>query len=231
MPTAASEPPLYSEKNERSYARTAKLVRCTLRRAVVPRLVQPDRAFLPGISLYNLFDRRVRHRHRFIFVLVGIPLLLFMLATTRTLAKLDRQVMGALLDTPTPEMVEDIDPRGANLGERIGMYMGSKTTWRSALYLFAKFLIGLLSITAAFVILPLLAIEVLILAPLTIDMRLISVRLLHWTAIGLHKGSGVLLPTSKKRKRDTSRLETVETAEPTYTIDDDGEIMVQKHFS
>ncbi len=165
------------------------------------------------------------------FVLVGIPLLLFMLATTRTLAKLDRQMMGALLDTPTPEMVEDIDPRGANLGERIGMYMGSITTWRSALYLFAKFLIGLLSITAAFVILPLLAIEVLILAPLTIDMRLISVRLLHWTAIGLHKGSGVLLPTSKKRKRDTSRLETVETAEPTYTIDDDGEIMVQKHFS
>jgi hypothetical protein len=162
---------------------------------------------------------------------VGIPLLLFMLATTRVLARMDRQIMGGLLDTDTPDMVEDVDMRGANLGERIGMYLGSGTTWRSALYLFAKFPIGLLSITAAFFILPFLALEVLILAPLTIDMRLITVRLLHWTAIGLHKGTGVLLPTEKKRKRDVSRLETADDAEPLYVIDDDGEIVARKRFS
>jgi hypothetical protein len=87
------------------------------------------------------------------------------------------------------------------------------------------------SITAAMVILPFLAIEVLILAPLTIDMRLITVRLLHWVAIGLHRGSGVLLPTkTPKRKRDTSRLESVEEAEPTYYLDEDGELVVAKRF-
>jgi len=49
-------------------------------------------------------------------ILVGIPLLLFMLATTRVLARLDRQIMGALLDTATPEVNDDVDARGANLG-------------------------------------------------------------------------------------------------------------------
>jgi hypothetical protein len=164
-------------------------------------------------------------------ILIGIPLLLFMLATTRVLARIDRQIMGALLDTRTPEVKDDVDTRGANLGERLGMYLGSGTTWRSMFYLFLKFPIGLLTISAAFLILPLLALEVLILAPLTIDMRLISVRMLHWVAIGTHKFSGVLLPTGDgKRKRDTSRLESTD-AEPGYFIDDDGEIAAYKRFS
>ena len=163
-------------------------------------------------------------------VLIGIPLLLFMLATTRVLAKLDRQMMGALLDTPTAEVADNVDTYGANLGERLGMYLGSGTTWRSLIYLLLKLPLGILTFTAAWVILPLLALEVLILAPLTIDMRLISVRMLHWVAVGTHKSSGVLLPTGK-RKHDTSRLESSEEAEPRYFIDDDGEIAVHKRFS
>jgi hypothetical protein len=165
-------------------------------------------------------------------VLVGIPLLLFMLATTRVLAKLDRQVMGALLDTATNEVADDVDPRGANLGERLGMYLGSGTTWRSLIYLLLRFPVGVVTFTAAWLILPLLTLEVLFLAPLTIDMRLISVRMLHWAAVGTHKYSGVLLPSAVgKRKHDTSHLETSEAAEPRYFIDDDGEIAVRKHFS
>ncbi len=163
-------------------------------------------------------------------VLVGIPLLLFMLATTRVLARIDRQVMGALLDTPTAEVANDVDTRGANLGERLGMYLGSGATWRSMIYLLLKLPVGIMAFTAAWLILPLLILEVLILAPLTIDMRLISVRMLHWIAIGTHKFSGVLLP-SGKRKRDTSRLETQEEADPRYFIDDDGEIAAYKRFS
>ncbi|MEO8610388.1 MAG: sensor domain-containing protein [Chloroflexota bacterium] len=166
-------------------------------------------------------------------ILVGIPLLLFMLATTRVLARIDRQIMCALLNSATPEVTDDVDARGANLGERLGMYLGSGTTWRSLIYLLLKLPIGIMTISAAFLILPLLALEVLVLAPLTIDMRLISVRMLHWVAVGTHKFSGVLLPTSKsagKRKRDTGRLETVE-ADPGYFIDDDGEIAAYKRFS
>lgn len=164
-------------------------------------------------------------------ILVGIPLLLFMLAMTRVLARIDRQIMGALLDTPTAEVADDVDTRGANLGERLGMYLGSGATWRSLIYLLLKLPLGIMAFTAAWLILPLLFIEVLILAPLTIDMRLISVRMLHWVAIGTHKFSGVLLPTGK-RKRDISRLETQEEAEqPRYFIDDDGEIAAQKRYS
>jgi hypothetical protein len=169
-------------------------------------------------------------------ILVGIPLLLFMLATTRVLARMDRQIMGALLDTGTAEVLDDVDARGANLGERLGMYLGSGTTWRSLIYLLLKMPIGMLTISAAFLILPLLALEVLILAPLTIDMRLISVRMLHWVAIGTHKFSGVLLPRSiptggGKRKRDTNRLETRTESDSGYFIDDDGEIAAYKRFS
>jgi hypothetical protein len=168
-------------------------------------------------------------------ILVGIPLLLFSLAITRVLARMDRQMMGGLLDTDTPEVADDVDARGANLGERLGMYLGSATTWRSLVYLFLKMPIGILTFTAAWLILPLLALEVLILAPLTIDMRLISVRMLHWVAIGTHKFSGVLLPADNtKRKRDTSRLENRARDaenEPGYFIDDDGEIAAYKRFS
>lgn len=63
-------------------------------------------------------------------------------------------------------------------------------------------------------------------------MRLISVRMLHWVAVGTHRFSGVLLPAaSGKRKRDTSRLETRDEAEPRYFIDEDGEIAAYKRFS
>ncbi len=161
------------------------------------------------------------------FILIGIPLLLFTLASTRAVAAMDQRLFAAILDRPAPEFADDVDPRGANLGERLGMFLGSTTTWRSIVYLALKFPVGIGAFMAAMFILPFLGFEMLILGPLGIDMRLATVRLLHGVAVGLHKLPGLLLPTGK-RKRDVSRLESVETYEPEYYLDDDGEIVMHK---
>lgn len=161
-------------------------------------------------------------------ILIGIPLLLLTFASIPALAKADQQMMGALLEDDTPE-VELIDTRGENLGERLGRYLGTSSTWTSALYLFLKVPVGILAITFAWMILPFLAFEVLILAPLTISQRPITVRMLHWTARGLHRLPGLLLPREKRKAganwRDTSRLIEQERDEPLYYLDDDGEIV------
>lgn len=166
-------------------------------------------------------------------VLVGVPLFLFMLITVRALASIDRRLMAAILDVEAAPVAEDIDPRGANLGERLGLYLGSSVTWRSLLYLLLKFPLGLLALVAALVIpLPLLF-EVVVLGPLRLDMHLITVRLQHWLAIGLFRGSNLLLPSQKDKSRARerlriSRLETVyeEEEKLKYFLDDDGEIGV-----
>jgi hypothetical protein len=104
------------------------------------------------------------------------------------------------------------------------------TTWRSLVYLALKFPVGIAALMAAIFILPFLGFEMLILGPLGIDMRLATVRLLHGVAVGMHKFPGILLPSgnNEKRKRDLSRLETVESYEPEYYLDDDGEIVLRK---
>lgn len=162
------------------------------------------------------------------FVLIGIPLLLFMLASTRAAAAMDRRLMAAVLDADTPAVDEDPALQGMNLGERLGHYLGSALTWRSLVYLALKFPIGIFSFLFAICILPLLAIEVLILGPLTIDMHLISVRLLHGVTMSLHRAEGLLLPSRKPKRAARSRLELVEE-EPAYYLDDDGEIIKYKH--
>ena len=163
------------------------------------------------------------------FVLVGIPLLLFMLATTRTLAMLDRRIMAEILGVEAPPDFDAVDMRDANLGERLGMYLGSWATWRSALYLLAKFPLGIASFTISWLILLPLAIEVLLLAPLTIDLHLLSARLTRWSALVIYRINNWLLPSGKAKR--TSRLDLVEDdaeAEPRYYIDAEGEIAVAK---
>jgi len=161
-------------------------------------------------------------------ILIGIPMLLFMLATTRVMAALDRKLVGTLLNIETPSVMDDVDVRGANLGERMGIYLGSLTTWRSAAYLLLKLPLGIATISAALALLPVLAFELLLLGPLIAPARPISATVLHWLALGSHKIPGLLLPTRRKRKRDTSRLETRDYDDDGYYLDDDGEIIVQK---
>ncbi len=163
-------------------------------------------------------------------VLIGIPLLLFMLATSRTLATLDRRVMAAILDVDAPPDFDDVDTSGANLGERLGMYLGSGATWRSLIYLLLKFPLGMITFTISIFILFPLAIEVLLLAPLTIDLHLLTVRLMRWLALGLYRVNNLLLPSGKAKR--ASRTEAVAVAdgeeEPRYYLDSDGEIAVAK---
>ncbi|MCC6614628.1 MAG: sensor domain-containing protein [Anaerolineae bacterium] len=163
-------------------------------------------------------------------ILIGIPLLLFTLAGIRALAALDHQMMMALLNEPQPDLANDVDTEGANLGERLGLYLGSGQTWRSLIYLALTLPLGTITFSVALMLLPIIFIELLILAPLTIDMHLISVRLLHFLATGNHRLMGMLLPKrSGKGERNTSRLETVyEYEEPRYYLDDDGEIVAVK---
>ena len=164
-------------------------------------------------------------------VLIGIPLLLFMLAGTRTLALLDRRLMAEILDVAPPPDFDDVDMRGANLGERLGMLLGSWATWRSLLYLAVKLPLGILSMSLSFLILLPLALEVLILAPLTIDLHLITVRLMRFSAVGLYRVNNFFLPSGKAKR--PSRLELVEEEaeaepEPRYYIDSEGEIAAYK---
>jgi hypothetical protein len=162
------------------------------------------------------------------FVLIGIPLLLLTFASIGLVAKADQQMIGALLEDDTPE-VELIDTTGENLGERLGRYLGTRSTWASALYLFLKVPVGILGITFAWMIVPFLAFELLVLAPLTISQRPLTVRMLHWTARGLHRVPGLLLPRVKRKGgsdwRDTRHLMEREDDEPAYYLDDDGELI------
>jgi hypothetical protein len=185
-------------------------------------------SFALGITYFSLFATLYAMSLGLSIVLVGIPLLLFTFACTRVTAAMDRQLMAAILNLDAPQLENEPSMRGANVGERLGRYLGSGLTWRSLFYLLLKLGTGTVGITFAFVILPFLALEVLILAPLTVDMRLITVRLLHGVAIGLHKFEGLLLPTRKpKRTARTSRLELQEE-EPEYY---DGEIIKYKRSS
>jgi hypothetical protein len=158
-------------------------------------------------------------------VLIGFPLFLFVLAGIRALAALDHQMMAALLKSPAPDLADDVDTRGANLGERLGMLLGSAQTWRSLVYLGLTLPVGAITFSLALLLLPVIFVELLILAPLSIDMHLISVRLLRFLATITHTGMGILLPKHGKA-RDISRLDTVYEydIDRRYVLDDDGEI-------
>jgi len=184
------------------------------------------------------------------FILIGIPLLLFTLASTRHLADIDRRMMAAVLNIETPRTPDDVDMVGANLGQRLGMLVGSGLTWRSLIYLLLKLPIGIATFSALMLILPLMALEVLILAPLTIDLHLITVRMVRWLAMGSYHATNWLLPvlpseTTVKRKReraenrqenvleddDAEGIELLEDDEPNnarYYIDSEGELQMSK---
>jgi hypothetical protein len=164
-------------------------------------------------------------------VIIGIPLLLFMLATTRTIAALDRRLMAEILGVTPPTDFDDVDTRGANLGQRLGMYLGSMATWRSAAYLLVKFPLGIASLFASLLILVPLAVEVLLLAPLTIDLHMLTPRLMRFTAVLMYRVNNLFLPSGKAKR---SRLELAEDEreepedEDRYYIDSEGEIASYK---
>lgn len=172
-------------------------------------------------------------------VLIGIPILLMALTSVRALAAADYAAHAAILDRPASRLHDDVDSHGANFGERFGLYLGSGVTWRSLVYLFIKMFVGAFTVSLAWMLLPLIALELLILGPLTIDLRLISVRLTHWLAVGAHEIPSMLLARVPERgardvktKNDlrVSRLETIDADDdlPPYRLTDDGEIVYKR---
>lgn len=187
--------------------------------------------FFLGLGYYTVLFAGFGFAIGTIPILIGLPMFLFMLAATRTLADADQRLIGALMDVDTRPMADDVDPTGANFGQRLGLYLGSLTTWRSAAYLLLKLPLGSFTLMLAMAALPLLAFEMLILAPLGIDLRLLSPRLTRWVALAAHRVPGYLLPRqSVKRKRSFEHLETSqpEAEEFVYLIEDDGEVVPRR---
>lgn len=130
-----------------------------------------------------------------IIILIGLPLFLFTLQGLRTLADLDRRLFATLLDISAPQAENDLDMTAANIGERLGMLLGSGITWRSAMYLALRMVMSFVGFAGLMVLLPFLALEMMILAPLGIDMRLLTPRLLHWLARVTYDAVAWVLPT------------------------------------
>jgi hypothetical protein len=186
------------------------------------------------------------------FVLIGIPLLLFVLSSTRVLANVDRRMMAIMLGIDPPETPEDLDLRGANIGERLGMLLGSGITWRSLFYLLLRLPIGIGAIAALMLILPFAALEMLILAPLGIDMRLLTVRLMRGVAMISYHASAWVLPVVEaeeerrrplRAKQKRARLEDADdpyeqdrlddapshrSGETVYALGSDGELYTRR---
>jgi hypothetical protein len=174
------------------------------------------------------------------FILIGIPLLVMSFAGARGLAALDRKIGGALLEKDLPPLVNDIT-RGQSIFGRLGSLMASPTSWLSIVYLLTRFPAGLFAITVLPMIMPLIALELLLLAPLGITRGTISMHIVNGLASGIAMFSNSLLPVEQidsgiqrrsqekmKREttqRDTSRLQIIDEDDERYYIDDEGEIV------
>jgi hypothetical protein len=176
------------------------------------------------------------------FILIGIPLLVMAFAGARGLASLDRKIGGALIEKDLPPLVNDI-PRGQSIFGRLGSLMASPMSWLSIVYLLTKFPAGIFSIIVLPMIMPLLLLEVLLLAPLGITRGTIAMHVVNGLASGIASFSNSLLPTepddyvgiqrqrrsTEKMKRDgvrdISRLEIIDEDDERYYIDEEGEIV------
>lgn len=175
-------------------------------------------------------------------LIIGIPLLLLAFHSMRTLAALDHQVTAGLLDRAPRAIEEDLDLEGTGLLERMRRVLLSGRTWRSLIYVALKLPVGSLTATIAWMLLPFMAFETLILGPLTINTGMVTFRLLHALAVFTHEGMAMLLPEEQERpmrekdKRDlrVERLEIIEDYDDQpsgrYILTDDGEIEFKRRY-
>jgi hypothetical protein len=166
-------------------------------------------------------------------ILIGIPLLVMSLAGVRGIAAFDRQIGAAMLQKDVVPVADDIE-RGESVFRRLGSYLSSPITWLSVVYMLVRFPVGIFSLIVALCMIPLVLLETVLLAPLGISRNMIAMHILNALASGIYGFSSSLLPTQREeprpiRRRDESvghRLELQE--EPSYYIDDEGEIMPLK---
>jgi hypothetical protein len=105
-------------------------------------------AFPLGIFYFIFLTSGLSLGVSLVIIWVGIPLLLLVGAGWWMLASFERYLVIHILKEDVPEMARPMDP-GANLWNRFVGYCTNPVTWKSLLYLFLKFPLGL----ATFVIL------------------------------------------------------------------------------
>ncbi len=79
-----------------------------------------------------------------LIIWIGIPILLFMLVAWPALASFERQLAISLLRIDIPPMSRE-DTSGQGIWARLKAHLKNPVTWKSLVYLFAKFPIGVLS--------------------------------------------------------------------------------------
>jgi hypothetical protein len=161
------------------------------------------------------------------FILIGIPLLVMMFAGVRGLANLDRRIGGAFLDKDMPPMADDT-VRGQSIFARLGSYLSSPITWLSIVYLLLRFVAGLFAMVALNVMIPLVLLEVLLLAPLGITNGTISMHVIEGVAKGIAAFSDSLLPNTplqslqpRESRQSTEKAKRRLETEPEYQIIED----------
>ncbi|MCU0498476.1 MAG: sensor domain-containing protein [Anaerolineae bacterium] len=149
------------------------------------------------------------------FIWVGVPLLALAFSTMRRMAKFDRWLAAKFMGIQLTPLDSDVEFRNWNPLHVVGIYLQSATTWQDATYLMTKMIWGSVSFGIAWMVLPLMLFETMLLV-FGINTGAIVPKIL----------GGLIPPTEDplfiKRK---NRLEMTDTPpESIYYIDDDGEI-------
>ncbi|MBC8100844.1 MAG: sensor domain-containing protein [Armatimonadetes bacterium] len=172
------------------------------------------------------------------FIWIGLPLLAVMLSLTRRIAHMDRWLAAKMIGMQLAQIPDDLQLRNANPLHMIGAHLTSATSWQSAVYLFVKFPLGMVSMMMAMMVFPFLALET-VLRVIGINTGMFSGRVIRAMAAGLSGTVGGLTPAVEdepERYVDVPHYQTVSKAKQRladdyydngeYFIDDDGEIAV-----
>ncbi len=150
-------------------------------------------------------------------ILIGVPILRFMMRASRAMVGFDRQWNAVLLGTTPPANANNL------------------TTAQSLGYLFARFVIGILSINLASFILPFMIIELILMLAGNAGTGNITGRILQAAVAGIHHFSEnvigiVVSETPEKPKRDFQEKRRVVEMdeEPQYALGDDGELIERR---
>lgn len=179
-----------------------------------------------------------------IFILIGLPLIAFMIAATRKLAIFDRQFSNAMLGQPVTPLDDPMPFVEGGLLARLSAYLASPFTWQSAFYMFLKFPISVTTFSIAWSLFPFWLLE-LLLNFVGMDTGQIIARMMTLMASGSQAISDVFIgenlettaEVDAKPKRQSTAREAddlgektkrrilEDTPESVYYLDDEGEIV------
>lgn len=182
--------------------------------------------FILGTTYFSLLITAYSIILPLCLVIIGLPLLKLFNASMPYIAAFDQSLSAALLGTiDVNDFSNDLIERSNRLraGESVG-------------YLFSRFPVGMITITAACLLPPFLIIEALM-NEMGLKTGMISAQVQHLLAVGLSGtgGSRALVNIPEKAKHDferekpksdfrSNRLDMDDSEDVVYVLDDDGEI-------